>query len=190
MLTSWLSWRWIFLVNIPIGVGRARHRAAEAARVERSRARPPRPDRAGDAHGRALLPDLRADRGQRRAGWSSGLIVGLLVGGAVLLVGVRRLAGARQPTDARPRAVPRPAFIGAQIAAFAISSSMFAMFLYLTLYLQNILGLSPLQAGLRFLPLTLDLVRRRADLRAADRARPDPRCCSAAGWRSSPSRCC
>ena len=49
----------------------------------------------------------------------------------------------------------RPAFLGAQITAFAISSSMFAMFLYLTLYLQNILGLSPLQTGLRFLPLSV-----------------------------------
>jgi len=49
----------------------------------------------------------------------------------------------------------RPAFVGAQTTAFAISSSMFAMFLYLTLYLQNILGLSPLETGVRFLPLSL-----------------------------------
>jgi predicted MFS family arabinose efflux permease len=48
----------------------------------------------------------------------------------------------------------RPAFVGAQIAAFAISSSMFAMFLYLTLYLQDVLRLSPLQTGVRFLPLS------------------------------------
>ena len=49
----------------------------------------------------------------------------------------------------------RPAFVGAQLTAFAISSSMFSMFLYLTLYLQNVLGFSPLGAGLRFLPVTL-----------------------------------
>ena len=49
----------------------------------------------------------------------------------------------------------RPAFVGAQVTAFAISSSMFAMFLYLTLYLQDILRLSPLQTGVRFLPLSL-----------------------------------
>ena len=46
-------------------------------------------------------------------------------------------------------------FVGAQIAAFAISASIFAAFLYLTLYLQNVLGYSPLEAGLRFLPLSL-----------------------------------
>jgi predicted MFS family arabinose efflux permease len=49
----------------------------------------------------------------------------------------------------------RPAFAGASIVAFAISSSMFAMFLYLTLYLQDVLQLTPLQTGLRFLPLSM-----------------------------------
>jgi predicted MFS family arabinose efflux permease len=49
----------------------------------------------------------------------------------------------------------KPAFLGASLAAFALSASMFAMFLYLTLYIQNALGYSPLQAGLRFLPVTL-----------------------------------
>jgi predicted MFS family arabinose efflux permease len=49
----------------------------------------------------------------------------------------------------------KPAFVGASLAAFALSASMFAMFLYLTLYLQGVLGYSPFQAGLRFLPLSL-----------------------------------
>jgi predicted MFS family arabinose efflux permease len=47
------------------------------------------------------------------------------------------------------------AFTGVQLAAFAVSASLFALFLYLTLYLQNYLGYSPLQAGLRYLPITL-----------------------------------
>ena len=49
----------------------------------------------------------------------------------------------------------KPAFDGAALAAFTMAASMFAMFLYLTLYLQTILNLSPLQTGLRFLPITL-----------------------------------
>jgi hypothetical protein len=49
----------------------------------------------------------------------------------------------------------RPAFAGVQLAAFAVSVSLFSLFLYLTLYLQNYLGYSPLQAGLRYLPITL-----------------------------------
>ena len=49
----------------------------------------------------------------------------------------------------------RPAFTGVQLAAFAISASAFALFLYIGLYLQNYLGYTPLQAGLRYLPITL-----------------------------------
>jgi predicted MFS family arabinose efflux permease len=49
----------------------------------------------------------------------------------------------------------KPAFAGASIAAFALSASMFSLFLYITLYVQNILGYGPLEAGLRFLPITL-----------------------------------
>ena len=49
----------------------------------------------------------------------------------------------------------KPTFTGASVAAFTLSAGMFAMFLYLTLYLQTILGFSPLQTGLRFLPFTV-----------------------------------
>ena len=49
----------------------------------------------------------------------------------------------------------RPAFAGASIVGFALSASMFALFLYLTLYIQNVLGYGPFQAGLRFLPMTV-----------------------------------
>jgi hypothetical protein len=47
------------------------------------------------------------------------------------------------------------AFTGVQLAAFSISASLFALFLYLTLYLQEFLGNSPLGAGVRYLPLTV-----------------------------------
>jgi len=49
----------------------------------------------------------------------------------------------------------KPAFVGVSVATFGVGAGMFAMLPYLTLYLQNDLGLSPLQGGLRLLPLTL-----------------------------------
>jgi MFS family permease len=49
----------------------------------------------------------------------------------------------------------KPAFAGVSIVAFALSGSMFSLFLYITLYVQDVLGHSPLSAGLIFLPLTL-----------------------------------
>ena len=82
-------------------------------------------------------------------------ILSFLIGAAVLLV-VFLIAEHRQ---ARPMLdltlFRRPAFAGASIVAFAVSASMFSMFLYLTLYIQDVLGYDPLQAGLRFLPITL-----------------------------------
>jgi len=88
-------------------------------------------------------------------GWSSGRELGLLAAGVVFLgafVLAERVAAAPMFDLSLFR---MPTFTGAQIVAFAISSAMFSQFLYLTLYLQNVLGYSPIQAGLRFLPLSL-----------------------------------
>jgi EmrB/QacA subfamily drug resistance transporter len=87
-------------------------------------------------------------------GWSSGLIVGTLVASALLLA----LFVAVERRQARPMfdltLFRKPTFGGASIAAFALSASMFSMFLYLTLYLETILDYGPLDTGLRFLPVT------------------------------------
>jgi predicted MFS family arabinose efflux permease len=90
-----------------------------------------------------------------KQGWSSSLIIGLLVVAVVSLGAFVISQSVERTTMVDLTLFGRPAFVGAQTTAFAISSSMFAMFLYLTLYLQNILGLSALQTGLRFLPLSL-----------------------------------
>src|SRR5262249_17477732 len=88
-------------------------------------------------------------------GWGSARTIGLLVAAVVLLcafvfVELRQ----RSPMLGVPL-FQTPAFTGAQIVAFSVSSSVFAMFLSLPLSLQDVLPLSPLQAGLRFLPLSL-----------------------------------
>jgi predicted MFS family arabinose efflux permease len=55
--------------------------------------------------------------------------------------------------DLRP--VPQAAFSGVSYGTFAIGAGMFAMFLYITIYMQSVIGMTPLEAGVRFLPLTL-----------------------------------
>ncbi len=88
-------------------------------------------------------------------GWGSTLIVSLLTAAVVLLV-IFVISQAVQDNAMLDLSLFRnPTFDGAAIVAFAVSGSMFAMFLYLTLYLQTDLGLSPLQTGLRFLPVTV-----------------------------------
>jgi EmrB/QacA subfamily drug resistance transporter len=154
MLTSWLSWRWIFLVNIPIGIAAvvlSLAKLRESSDPELSRLDP-----IGlvTLIGGLFCLILGLIEGNKR-GWSSDVIVGLFVAAFVLLALFIVSQARDRVTMIDLSLFGRPAFDGAQVTAFAISSSMFAMFLYLTLYMQNVLGLSPLQTGVRFLPLSV-----------------------------------
>ena len=154
VLTDWIGWESIFFINVPIG---ALALWATFARVGESR--DPSAGRV-DVPGTVLFSAalfclvFALIRGNPE-GWSSTPIVVLLVASAVLLlafVAVERTSASPMLDLALFR---KPAFVGASIGAFALSAAMFAMFLYLTLYIQNVLGYSPLEAGLRFLPVTL-----------------------------------
>jgi predicted MFS family arabinose efflux permease len=88
-------------------------------------------------------------------GWGSALILGLLAASALLMTAFAavELRTERPMLDLHLFRIP--AFTGAQITAFALHASMFAMFLYLVIYIQSILGYSPLEAGVRFLPISV-----------------------------------
>jgi EmrB/QacA subfamily drug resistance transporter len=154
VLTESVGWQSIFLINVPIGIGAI---AVTLTRVAESRD----PDAAGvdwaglvTFSGGLFLLIFALVRGNAE-GWGSPLIVSFLIGAVVLLCGFVVV----ERRQARPMfdltLLRKPAFAGASIAAFALSASLFSMFLYMTLYIQNALGYSPLQAGLRFLPTTL-----------------------------------
>ena len=154
VLTEWAGWRWIFFVNIPIGVAAI---VVTMMRVDESKnPNAGRVDWLGTAAltGSLFLLVYGLLQGNEK-GWTSALILFCLIGAVVLLAVFAAIELRRHDPMLDLRLFRRPGFDGAQIAAFAISSSIFAAFLYLTLYLQNVLGYSPLQAGLRFLPLSL-----------------------------------
>ncbi|HVS29631.1 MAG TPA: MFS transporter, partial [Solirubrobacteraceae bacterium] len=153
-LTDGLGWNWIFFINVPIGIG-----AVVLTLMRVSESRDPdarRIDWAGvfTFSGSLFLLVFALIRGNAE-GWGSSLIVGFLAGAALLmaLFVVVELRGSEPMLDLT--LFRKPTFVGASIAAFTLSASMFAMFLYLTLYMQNTLGFKPFQAGLRFLPITL-----------------------------------
>jgi EmrB/QacA subfamily drug resistance transporter len=153
-LTDWLSWRWIFLVNIPIGIAAvilAMRVLDESSDPEHSRLDPV--GLVTFTIGLLCLILALIEGNQR--GWTSPEIVALIVGAVVFLAVFVATQTRKRTTMVDLALFKRPAFDGAQTTAFAISASMFAMFLYLTLYLQNILGLSPLATGVRFLPLSI-----------------------------------
>jgi len=152
-ITSGLSWRWIFFVNIPIGVAAL---AVTLLRVRESRdpnASPP--DLAGFvtfSSGLALLVFglIRSTTD----GWASATVRGSLIASAVLLavfVVVERVQSAPM-LDLQLLRVPT--FNGGLFAAWTISASLFALLTYLVIYVQNVLGLSAVATGIRFLPLT------------------------------------
>ena len=154
VLTEWAGWRWIFFVNIPIGAAAI---VVSLLRVDESKSPgTPRVDWLGTAAltGSLFLLVYGLLQGNEK-GWSSALIVGCLVGAVVLLAAFAAIELSQRNPMLDLHLFRGAAFVGAQIAAFAISASIFAAFLYLTLYLQNVLGYSPLEAGLRFLPLSL-----------------------------------
>src|SRR5262245_27959765 len=153
-LTDSLGWESIFYLNVPIGLAAL---VITYAKVRESRdPDATRVDWAGTATFSValFLLVLALVRGNDE-GWGSTLIVALFAGSAALLAAFlaieRRVAEPMLPLGL----FRRPAFTGVQLAAFAISGSIFALFLYLTLYLQNYLGLSPFEAGLRYLPITV-----------------------------------
>jgi EmrB/QacA subfamily drug resistance transporter len=153
-LTDGLGWEWIFLVNVPIGLATA---AIALARV---------PDSERDPSARIDWPGLLTFsaglfclvlaliRGNDD-GWESAKIVSLLTTAALLLAIFVTVELRRDQPMLDLRLFRVPTFTGAQIVAFSIHSAMFAMFLYITLYMQNVLGYSPLETGVRFLPVSL-----------------------------------
>jgi EmrB/QacA subfamily drug resistance transporter len=153
-LVDAFGWESVFLINVPIGAA-----AVAATYLKLRETRDPNATRIDWAglvtfSSSLFMLVLALLRGNVE-GWGSTLIVGLFGGSALLLaafIAIERRV--REPMLPLPL-FRRPAFTGVQLAAAAVSSSMFALFLYLTLYLQNYLGYSPLQAGLRYLPITI-----------------------------------
>jgi EmrB/QacA subfamily drug resistance transporter len=155
MLTTWLSWPWIFFVNLPIGV------------VVVAAAWP-------------LLPESRADLGHRRFdvagaitvtaglsllvyallaapghGWVSGTTIGLGAG-AVTLLALFVMIETRSPAPLLPMTFFRNrTATAANVAGLLLGAAMYPTFAFLSLYMQQVVGYSPVQAGLAFLVIAV-----------------------------------
>ncbi|HEX6388993.1 MAG TPA: MFS transporter, partial [Solirubrobacteraceae bacterium] len=153
-LTEGLGWRAIFLINVPIGVAAL---VITLRRVGEGRD----PGAPGvDWPGQVTLIGglfwliFALLRGNER-GWGSFEIVASLSAAVVLLVGFG-VVEARSRAPMLPlRLLRERRFAGAQVAVFGIASTFFAAFLYITLYLQTVLGMSPIETGLVYLPGTV-----------------------------------
>jgi EmrB/QacA subfamily drug resistance transporter len=154
VLTSAIGWQAVFLINLPLGI----LALAGISIWLRESHDPAAPgvDWPGQATltGGLFLLVLALLRGNE-LGWGSARIAAELAGAAVLIAAFVAIE-ARSAHPMLPLALFRHRdFTAAQVTAFSISASFFALFLYMTLYLQEILGLSPIETGLSYLPATI-----------------------------------
>jgi EmrB/QacA subfamily drug resistance transporter len=153
VLTSGLSWRWIFFVNVPIGVAAV---VISVMKVAESRApQASGPDWPGFVLFTLALSSLvyaLIESNQRS--FTNGLVLGFFAAAAVLLVAFVLVERYRAHPMFDLSLFRLPTFSGGAVAAFGLSASIFAMILYLVLYLQDILGYSPLATGVRVMFLS------------------------------------
>jgi EmrB/QacA subfamily drug resistance transporter len=171
VITSSLGWRWIFFVNVPVGVLTAGVSLLRVGNVRDPQAT--RVDLLGLATFSAslflLVFGLTEGSGD---GWTSPTVLAMLGSAALLMVAFVLVERAQRRPMLDLTLFRNRSFVGVSLTTFCIGGGMFALLPFLTLYLQNYLGLSPLQGGLRLLPMTVlaffvPLASRRAVERAA-----------------------
>jgi EmrB/QacA subfamily drug resistance transporter len=153
LLTTGLSWRWIFFVNAPIGIAAV---IISVLKVAESRApHASGPDWAGFSLFTVALSSLvygLIESNQRS--FTNPLVLGCFAAAAVLLVAFVAVELRTTAPMFDLSLFRLPTFSGGSVAAFGLSASIFSMLLYLVLYIQDILGYSALATGVRLMVIS------------------------------------
>jgi len=152
VITEWVSWRWVLFINVPIGIAVA---LAAPMFLPESQRQPGRFDIAGAVASTAGMTALVYGFIRAAAdGWSNRTALGAFAVAVVLLAGlVVHEARARQPITPLRLFADRGRS-GSYFSRLLLVAGMFGMFFFLTQFVQNILGFSPLWAGVSFVPMT------------------------------------
>jgi len=156
LITNYLSWRWVLFVNVPIGGMLALAAPRVLAATHGRRGRLDLPGAVTVTTGMTLLV-----YGLNRAagsGWTNNLTVASLGAAGVLLVAFIVVELRSQQPLMPLRIFASRNRSGAYAIRFAIGATLSGMLFFLTQFLQNVLGYSPLEAGLAFLPITIGVV--------------------------------
>src|SRR4051794_21631278 len=157
-LTDGLGWEWVLWVNVPIGLAAA---AISPMLLAESRSTGDRRhfDVAGAVSvtaGLSLLVYALVDANS--AGWGSAQTIGLLAISAALLAAFVVIER-RAPAPLVPFRIFRlRTLTGANVVGLLVGASLFSMFFFISLYMQQVLGYSAIKAGLSYLPLALTII--------------------------------
>jgi EmrB/QacA subfamily drug resistance transporter len=157
LLTEYASWNWIFFVNVPVGVLGI---VASYLLIDESR---------DPTHERLDLPGLATSAiglfsltyGLIEAntyGWGSARIVGAFVVAAVMLAAFVVLERRQRVPMLDLTLFRNRTYVGANVVVLLVALAMFGVFFFVSLYMQNVLGYSAVQAGAAFLPMTLLII--------------------------------
>jgi EmrB/QacA subfamily drug resistance transporter len=158
VLTDGLGWEWVLWVNVPIGLA-----AAAIAPTLLGESRSESANRTFDVAGAvsvtaALSILVYALVDATSAGWGSTQTIGLL-GLSALLLAVFVSIERRSSSPVVPFSIFRARTItGANVVGLLIGASLFSMFFFISLYMQQVLGYSAIKAGLSYLPLALTII--------------------------------
>jgi EmrB/QacA subfamily drug resistance transporter len=158
VLTDLLSWQWIFFVNVPVGVGAI---ALAMRFVPESRA--PGVGRGVDIGGAVavtagLMVLVYAIVNARTAGWISGPTLALGALAVALLTAFVWLELRLRHPLIRLGIFRMRSLTTANVVMLLVAAGMFAMFFFASIYVQEVLGYTPLKAGLAFLPVTAGII--------------------------------
>jgi EmrB/QacA subfamily drug resistance transporter len=158
LITEHVNWNWIFFINVPIG---AIAIVASFLFIDESRdtSKEQRPDLPGLVSSTAGLFALSyALIEANRYGWGSGRIVAGFAIGAIGLATFVILEGRQRLPMLDLSLFRNRTFAGANTVMLLVALAMFGVFLYVSLYMQQVIGYSPVQAGAAFLPMTLLII--------------------------------
>jgi EmrB/QacA subfamily drug resistance transporter len=158
ILTSGLSWRWVLFVNVPIGIAAAAlaPRTLRESRAEDGASTFDLPGAVTVTAGLSLLVYAIVDA--VNAGWGSSATL-LKIAGAVLLLAAFLVIELRQRHPLMPFSIFHLSTLrGANIVGLLLGMSLFSMFFFISLYLQNVLHYSPIKTGVSYLPLTAGII--------------------------------
>ena len=158
VLTEHVNWNWIFFINVPIGIAGL---ITVPFLIDESRdtSREQRPDVPGlVSSGIGLFALTFAFIEANSYGWTSWQILGAFAVAAVSLVAFVVLELRQRLPMLELSLFRNRTFSGSNVAMLFVGLAMFGTFFYVSLYMQNVLGYSPVQAGASFLPMTVLII--------------------------------